>query len=518
MRIITAAQGSPAWHGHRALHDNASDAAAMLGIDPYRSRNNLLHTKHAGVPAEVDAGTQKRFDDGHKYEAIARPWAEEIIDDELYPVTLAEEIDGLALSASYDGITMDNDIAFEHKTLNAAIAAAMDAGEILEHHRAQMEQQLMVSGATRCLFMASAGERETMRHAWYESDPAMRQCIVAGWHQFADDLAAYIPPEPEKHVTGAAPEHLPALRIEVEGKVLATNLDDYKSHALAVLDAINEDLQTDNDFADAEATVKWCKGVEDRLTAAKDHALSQAGDIHDLLATVDEIAETTRQKRLTLDKLVKTEKQARREAIVRNGRTALSAHIGQINQTLGGKILMPDVAADFAGPIKGKRTLASIQDAVDTTLANAKIEASQIADAIRVNLGVLRSDAEGYETLFADAQTLVTTKGEDDLRNLVKARIAAAQEQEAQRIAAAQERQAQRDTDARRQADAAANTPPLAPERAPPKQPAGTTVATPAQARRPSDTEIIVAVARAFGVTGSVAREWLARMDISEAA
>lgn len=515
-RIINHPQGSDAWLGHRALHDNASDAAAMLGIDPYRSRSDLLHAKYTGVPADVDAGTQKRFDDGHKYEAIARPWAEEIIGADLYPVTLAEEVDGLALSASYDGLTMDNGIAYEHKTLNAAIISAMDAGEILEHHRAQMEQQLMVSGATRCLFMASAGDRDNMRYTWYESDPAMRQRIVSAWHQFADDLAAYTPPAPEKPVTGAAPEHLPALRIEVEGKVLATNLDAYKSHALAVLDAIDENLQTDEDFADAEAVVKWCRGVEDKLAAAKDHALSQAGDIHDLLATVDDIVETTRQKRLTLDKLVKTEKQARREAIVRNGRTALSAHIGQINQTLGGKILMPEVHADFAGPIKGKRTLASIQDAVDTTLANAKIEASQAADRMRLNLDVLRSDAKGYEALFADAQALVTGKQPDDLRNLVKARINEAQQQEAQRIAEAQEREAQRDAEARRQADADASTPP-APELDPPKQPAATTVATPPQAR-PSDTEIIVAVARAFGVTGSVARSWLARLNISEPA
>ncbi|WP_242489352.1 MULTISPECIES: hypothetical protein [unclassified Pseudomonas] len=49
---------------------------------------------------------------------------------------------------------------------------------------------------------------------------------------------------------------------------------------------------------------------------------------------------------------------------------------------------MPAVAADFAGAMKNKRTIASLQDAVDTELAGAKIAASQTADAIRLNLAI----------------------------------------------------------------------------------------------------------------------------------
>src|SRR5699024_6687989 len=106
-----------------------------------------------------------RFDKGHEYEAIARPWAEGIIGEDLYPVVLSHEIEGLPLSASLDGLTMADEIAFEHKTLNQELATSLDEGVIPEHHRAQMEQQLLVSGAERCLFMASKGDRETMRHA-----------------------------------------------------------------------------------------------------------------------------------------------------------------------------------------------------------------------------------------------------------------------------------------------------------------------------------------------------------------
>ena len=65
-------QGSPQWHAHRARHWNASDCPAMLGCSPYETRQQLLHRMHTGITPEVDAGTQRRFDDGHRFEALAR--------------------------------------------------------------------------------------------------------------------------------------------------------------------------------------------------------------------------------------------------------------------------------------------------------------------------------------------------------------------------------------------------------------------------------------------------------------
>src|SRR5690606_3889090 len=114
--------------------------------------------------------------------------------------------------------------------------------------------------------------------------------------------------EPEP--IGRTPENLPALRIEVTGMVTASNLAEFKTHALAVLGGINTDLRNDQDFADAERTVKWCKEVEDRLEAAKQHALSQTSSIDELFRTIDTIAAETRAKRLELDKLVKARKDA----------------------------------------------------------------------------------------------------------------------------------------------------------------------------------------------------------------
>ena len=132
-------QGTPEWHEHRAKYFNASDAPAMLGISPYKTRSALIAERATGITDDIDPNTQRIFDRGHKFEALARPLAEAHINEDLYPVTGTEG----KLSASFDGLTIDENIAFEHKTLNSSLRGISKAEDLPEHYRAQMEQQLL---------------------------------------------------------------------------------------------------------------------------------------------------------------------------------------------------------------------------------------------------------------------------------------------------------------------------------------------------------------------------------------
>src|SRR5690606_5975316 len=165
----------------------------------------------------------------------------------------------------------------------------------------------------------------------------------------------------------------------------SSNLKAFREHAMAVLGAIKTDLQTDQDFADADKTVKWCKEVEDRLQAAKQHALSQTASIDELFRTIDAITEETRAKRLELDKLVKARKDAIRLEIKSTAEQAVKKHVAILNQRLI-PVTLPNIPADFAGVMKGKKTVASLEDAVDTELARFKIEANNLADKMDANL------------------------------------------------------------------------------------------------------------------------------------
>src|SRR5690606_5513877 len=189
--------------------------------------------------------------------------------------------------------------------------------------------------------------------------------------------------------------------IEVTGMVTASNLAEFKASAMAVLGSINRDLQTDEDFANAEQTVKWCKGVEERLDAAKAHALSQTASIDELFRTIDTVSAEARRIRLELDKLVSREKENRRAEIVRAAVSSVAAHIADINATLGEHaISIPSTLQGTIGAaIKGKRTLSSIKDAADSAAAQAKIDASQRAERTRACIAVLAEFSE-HAALF----------------------------------------------------------------------------------------------------------------------
>ena len=246
---------------------------------------------------------------------------------------------------------------------------------------------------------------------------------------------------------GKAPEALPALRIEVTGMVTASNLAAFREHALAVFGGINTDLQTDADFADAERTVKWCKEVEDRLDAAKQHALSQTASIDDLFCTIDAIKEEARQKRLTLDKLVKAEKENRKAEIVAKAKDDFGKHVLALIDRCGvgmARMIWPN----FGEAIKGLKSLDSMRDKVSTALANAKIEANAIADRIDAN----RKTVEDM-SLMPDFAA-VCTKAPDDFAALLAMRRQQRAEAEAKRLDAERERiRQEEEAKARREAE-----------------------------------------------------------------
>jgi putative phage-type endonuclease len=428
------AQGSEAWHTLRAKHYTASEASAMLGVSKYQTRADLIKRKATGLAEEIDAGTQRRFDAGHEAEAAARPIVESHLGDDLYPITMTADVNGLPLLASMDGLTMMGDVGWETKLLNQDLRAAVEAGTLDEHYTVQMEQQLMVSGADRIYFTASDGTPENTFGVWYESHPALRERIVAGWAQFAEDVAAYAPEPETVKPAGAAPEALPALRIEVTGMVTASNLAAFREHALAVFGGIKTDLQTDADFADAEKTVKWCKEVEDRLDAAKQHALSQTDSIESLFRTIDAIKEEARQKRLTLDKLVKAEKENRKAEIVAQARKAYGDHWSALCRRVGGEWIPAVGVSYFADAVKGLKSLDSMRDKVSTALANAKIEANAIADRIDAN----RKTVEDM-SLLPDFGA-ICTKAPDDFAALYAMRRQQRADAEAKRLEAEREK------------------------------------------------------------------------------
>ncbi len=430
-------QGSAEWHAHRAKHFNASDAAAMLGISKYKTRQELLREKATGIVPEVDPHTKARFDRGHEIESLARTFAEEFldldIDARLAPCVCMADVDGLPLSASLDG--MHGNITWECKTLNAALEDALHIQKIIpEEYRPQLEQGLMLSCADRCLFTASDGTRDGTLSLWYESDPDLRRRILAGWKQFAEDLANYQHVSIPNELIGAEPESLPALVVQVEGRVVATNMDGFKAAAAKFLDRLPNaaSLETDQDFADADKAVKACEEAEDRMKLVKAQAQAQAVEIDEVFRAMDDIAARIRNARLALTKAVTKRKDDIRSNLVMQANKDLAEHIKKMNASLGGE-WMPVVDGGFATAIKGKKTLAGLRDAIDTAMVQAKIAANEMADTIQVNRDHLTSQYAAYAIMAPDFKA-ICTKAPEDFAALLAMRKRQHDEVEAARI------------------------------------------------------------------------------------
>ncbi|MEJ7685665.1 MAG: YqaJ viral recombinase family protein [Variovorax sp.] len=159
MEIHDLIQGESAWDQFRLDHFGASEAAAMLGLSRNVTRNELLRMKKTGIAKVFSDWVQEHvLDHGHSIEEKVREITEGIIGEDLYPVTCSLG----KISASCDGLTSGDRIAFECKQWNAGYGALVLAGTVPEEHAPQCQQVLMVTGAEKLIFVMSDGTPEKL--------------------------------------------------------------------------------------------------------------------------------------------------------------------------------------------------------------------------------------------------------------------------------------------------------------------------------------------------------------------
>lgn len=494
METLNLIQGSEEWLAIRAQHFTASEASAMLGLSKYMSRQELLRQKATGYMPDVDSFKQRLFDAGHDAEDKARPIAESIIGQTLYPATGRLVVDGLPLLASFDGITMDEEECWENKLFNQSLASDLEAGHIDDHYWPQLEQQLLVSGANRVYFTASDGTLENTIGMWYQSVPKRRQQLIAGWKQFAEDMANYQHVEQAPAAVAAPIKELPALIVQITGQVSESNLEEWKSVVTARIDSINTDLQNDQDFADAATMVNFLGDGEKKIDLVKSQAQAQAAPIDTLFRALDEIKESMKAKRLELNRLVEARKVTIRAEILAEGKTKLADHIAELNKKLA-RVQMPVIKADFEGAMRSKKSVASLRESVNNEFLRAQRDADDIAERIQINLATL-DEQKDHAFLFNDLASLVM-KAPDDLANVIKLRVSEHQAEQNRKLEAERER-IRKEEQERADREAAAKV-----EAAKPVQPVVETNTPQPEARSPAPDIVPVPVLHAVAPAGS---------------
>jgi len=505
MKIHSVTQGTQAWHDLRDKHFSASEAAAVMGDHKYMTRDDLIKQYATGYKPEVTPQQQKLFDKGHAAEALARPIAEDVIGQDLYPVTATDDNDWLL--ASMDGLVMLGDTAWEHKLYSKSLAEQIKAKKLHMHYVWQLEHQAIVSECSDVLFMASDGSEENCEYMAYKPNKNLQQKLIAGWKQFEKDLAEYkakleageieAPVKAESEVI----RDLPAITYKMNGLALQSDLTVFKTQAKQLIEKSREPLVTDNDFATASTLVKTFSDAETKIKALSEQVIGEASDIDAFIKDLKQIGEEIRQARLATDKKVTSEKERRRQEIVTKSVHDLNNHIQAQQAKLDGYTL-PAYNADFVGAMKGKKTIESLQSAANDELARAKIDINQQADEGAANLKAFNELAVDHKFLFADLQQSLF-KPADDFISMVKVRIADHKEQEEKRLEAERERV--------RQEEAAKATAPDDEDELPlaTGKPAQTNIGSAKPVSRPSNAELAQVIANHYGVKTIVAAEWL---------
>lgn len=443
-------QSSPEWHTFRAEHFGASEAAAMLGLSKYTSRAELLHQKHTGLSKDHSAATQAVFARGHETEALARPIVERIIGDELSPITCS---DG-KLSCSCDGITFDDSIAWEHKQWNSALANAVAIEELPEEHKPQCQQVLMITGARKLIFTVSDGTTANMVSMDVFPDKDWFERIKAGWAQFEKDLESYQHIEHAEKPKAEVTIELPALFVHAKGEITTHNMDEFGNALTAKLAEVRAiALVTDQDFSNAKESAKKFRETAKAIKLSKEQMLAQTETIGEAARKMDAWAKDLNETALQLEKDVEREDMVKKRLIVAEATTAFNEHVAALEAEIK-PISMSVPPPDFSGEIKGKRNYASMQNAVDTALANGKIAADAQAKDYRAKLDWCKENAAGMSFLFPDLQQIIS-KPMDDFTLTIASRITAHKKAEADKLEAERAR-IQAEEEAKAQAKAKA--------------------------------------------------------------
>ena len=178
-QIIQLVQGSEAWLAHRRGLRNASETPAVLGVSPWCTPYQLWLLKTGRAQPEVNEAMRR----GTALEPAARAAYEAQTGLVMQPLVLQ---DGL-YSASLDGRTLAGELIVEikcpYRGQGSALWQAVEGGEVPPYYAAQVQHQLMVSGAAQAHLWVYDGQQGLLHVI--EPDLATFERIRAAWDAFA---------------------------------------------------------------------------------------------------------------------------------------------------------------------------------------------------------------------------------------------------------------------------------------------------------------------------------------------
>lgn len=151
--VLNLVQGSPDWINARFDHVTASNVSSLFGCNPYKTALEYGTELLTRVDKEDTANKDYIFRRGHAVEIAAREWCKANLGVELPPVVV-RSLEIPVLMASLDGMDASKGVVFEAKFVGKDAISDLKRGVIKEHHRIQVQAQLLATGYDKAIYFA----------------------------------------------------------------------------------------------------------------------------------------------------------------------------------------------------------------------------------------------------------------------------------------------------------------------------------------------------------------------------
>ena len=238
-QTLNLEQGSQEWLDARKDHFCASEAPAVMSVNPYFPRNPTeLAKQKLGY---VNKFVSQAMKEGHRLEPIIRQQVEDQTEIGFMPTVMVKD----KYLASLDGINFDGDTILEIKapqSNNATVKWAME-GRVILAHQYQIQHQLMVSGADKCIYAVRNPEdgqiitcdvfpdqilQKKLKQAWADFQPLME--LTEDELKTSEPLPADLAPAVETYLKGKALAKQAADMMKTAQAEILADLDDSKSY------------------------------------------------------------------------------------------------------------------------------------------------------------------------------------------------------------------------------------------------------------------------------------------------
>lgn len=189
MIIIDVEQGSPEWLDLRKTKLGASDAATILGVNPYSNARELWGRKVGLLEDQPETPAMTR---GKLLEPEARQKFCEEIGMVYKPIVGVSETYEWMM-ASLDGLADDNQSLVEIKCNGIKAREFVNKGEIPPWHVPQLAHQLIVTGLEKAYYYSFDGEDGTILE--YDINKEYNERLVEKLLAFWKAICTFQPPE-----------------------------------------------------------------------------------------------------------------------------------------------------------------------------------------------------------------------------------------------------------------------------------------------------------------------------------